>query len=479
MAAEKNNGGQTEKIAERAVWTAPDSSATVTYSLPLFHEIDFAVNEGYRKISHGGVEVGGLLFGALEENGPRIDAFRPIACDHASGPSFVLSDADLERLVVQLDAAASEPELSALKPVGWFLSRTRSPLQLGERELVLFDRFFPEPRMLTMLVKPERFQPTRFTFLVRDREGKIAPGAGPQPIILPLPGRPASSTDQPVPAIPAPVVNSPAAQPAAPPIPLESEAEPRVEAPPLPDFLLVPKPEASIGKAPEEIAETPPEIPAQKLWEKLDLGQVPLGFEANASAAASPAKPEEAPEPEPERLSQLAVAPSSAALVSAKKPSRREQQSSLRKSAPAPMPPPEVPDPYEQLNLPARKKPPSTGSRLFLVLPLAALLGCAVGYWGYLQLPSPIIPLKVRGLSRSVLVSWPPEDTRNAMYAAIRVNDATPVLLSTEEKTAGQVELSASPDIKVELIARNWMRDSRGIVRFVRAENAPKRSTIP
>jgi hypothetical protein len=140
---------------------------------------------------------------------------------------------------------------------------------------------------------------------------------------------------------------------------------------------------------------------------------------------------------------------------------------------------PELPDPYEQLDLVTKKKPPSTGLRLFLVLPLAALMGCAVGYWGYLQLPSPIIPLKARGLSRSVLVSWPPEDTRNAVYAAIRVNDATPLLLSPEEKAAGQVELGASPDIKVELIARNWMRDSRGIVRFVKAENVSGRSTIP
>jgi hypothetical protein len=474
MAAEKNSGGQTEKIADRAVWTAADSSAIVTYSLPLFHEIDFAVNEGYRKISHGGVEVGGLLFGALEENGPRIDAFQPIACDHASGPSFVLSDSDLERLVAQLDMAASEPELSALKPVGWFLSRTRSPLQLVERELVLFDRFFPEPRMLTMLVKPERFQPTRFTFLVRDREGKLASGAGPQPVILPLPGRPSSSTDQPVPAIPAPVVNSPAPQPTASSNSLESGSEARVEAPPLRDFVLAPKPETPIANAPEDVAETLPQTPPQRSpWEKLDLGQVPLAFDANAGASV--AKPED----EPERLSQLAVAPSSAALVPAKKPSRRDRQKSLRKSAPAPKPPPELPDTYEQSDLLTKPKPPSTGSRLFLVLPLAALLGCAVGYWGYLQLPSPIIPLKVRGLSHGVLVSWPPDNTRNAVYAAIRVNDATPVLLSAQQKTAGQVELSASPDIKVELIARNWMRDSRGIVRFVKAENVHQRSTIP
>ncbi|MGH9693858.1 MAG: hypothetical protein ACRD5Z_06945, partial [Bryobacteraceae bacterium] len=221
----------------------------------------------------------------------------------------------------------------------------------------------------------------------------------------------------------------------------------------------------------ETTAETPSEAAPR---DKPSLSQVPLVFDAEPAPPALKLEQE----PEPERLSQLEVAPWSAALVPNTTPARRDRPSSVGRGAPM-RPPPDLPDPYEQLDLLTKKKPASTGSRLFLVLPLAALLGCAAGYWGYLQLPSPIIPLRVRGLSHSVLVSWPPEDTRNAVYAAIRVNDATPVLLSPEERTAGQVELNASPDIKVELIARNWMRDSRGIVRFVRAENARERSTIP
>ena len=67
MADEKNNGGRPNESRSGPLWTAPGASTTVTYSLPLFHEIDFVVNEGYRKISHGGVEVGGLLFGAVEK----------------------------------------------------------------------------------------------------------------------------------------------------------------------------------------------------------------------------------------------------------------------------------------------------------------------------------------------------------------------------------------------------------------------------
>lgn|GEM_PF-1790255 len=428
MAAEKNNA-RAEKVAEQAVWTAPDSSATVTYSLPLFHEIDFVVNEGFRKISHGGVEVGGLLFGSLEESGPTIDAFRPIACDHASGPSFLLSDADIERLAAQVTSAASDSELAGLKPVGWFLSRTRSPLHLLERELALFDRFFPEPRMLTVLIKPERFQPTRFSFLLRGPNGLANDDAAQHAIILPLTGRPFPSAGTPMPAIPAP--DLPSRRPSK-----------RDEQPDLPDSAQIP----------------------------LNLGTAPPDLSAIVKETES-AKPEAAPESEPDRIEKEDV---SAALVPARKP-RRKAEPQVSLSLVPSRTRPDLPHPYEQLDRLTRKKPASTTARLFLVLPLAALLGCGLGYWGYLQLPSPIIPVKVRPLSRTILVSWPAEDTRNAVYAAIRVNDATPVLLSPEEKAAGQLELSASPDIKVELIARNWMRDSRGIVRFVRAENVPDR----
>jgi hypothetical protein len=118
-------------------------------------------------------------------------------------------------------------------------------------------------------------------------------------------------------------------------------------------------------------------------------------------------------------------------------------------------------------------------SRLILVLSLAALFGCIVGYLAYLRLPSAIIPLDVRGLSKTVLVSWPPAATRNAVYAALRVDDATPVLLSAEERSAGQIEVSASSDIKVELISRNWLRDSRGIVRYIRAANLAPVQSVP
>ncbi|HSU61362.1 MAG TPA: hypothetical protein VLI55_18785, partial [Bryobacteraceae bacterium] len=94
--------------ADYAFWTIPGTAFTVTYSLAAFHEIEFVVNEGYRRIPHGGVETGGLLFGRLDENGVRVESFRPIECEHASGPSFNLSEKDVTALQAQIASASSD-----------------------------------------------------------------------------------------------------------------------------------------------------------------------------------------------------------------------------------------------------------------------------------------------------------------------------------------------------------------------------------
>src|SRR5581483_3698416 len=223
----------TDSDVEYVVWTAPGTSFTVTYSLDLFHEIDFVVNEGYRRIPHGGVEIGGLLFGRSDENSARIEAFRTIECDHASGPSFVLSEQDLTNLAKQLAAAEVDPALRHLSAIGWFIAHTRRPLALDDRESTLFDELFPGPGKITLLIKPERFQATRFGFLVRRAGGEIERDASQHAIILPLSKRAGRAAETPLPSSPAPFPIS-APQP-------EPEPLPKPEAPPQPP---VSKPES-------------------------------------------------------------------------------------------------------------------------------------------------------------------------------------------------------------------------------------------
>ena len=478
MTSENKQESATEKRSEYAYWAIPGAAAAVTYSLPLFHEIDFAVNEGYRKIPHGGIEEGGLLFGKIDEKGTRVEAFRPIACEHASGPSFLLSDHDLDQLGHQMESAADDPELQGLDVVGWFLAHTRGPLTLTDREADLCDHYFAHPGMLTVLVKPERFQPTRFGFLVRAEDGSLPRDGTQNAIILPLPGRNARAASGPIASIPAPTVSAAAARRAAEAELTAAETAPAQEEQTSPSLADT---KAVSGKS--EVVAAPPPLPptnrSSRRQRRLNIEQVRPKEEAEelphvAADATENLKAADAGEPVDMPLPPLARrgresgpvrrGGASVGSVLSLQPARQEVEEIDA----------EV-DPYRQMELLNQKKPASTAARLVMVLPLAALLGCLVGYVAYLQVPSPIIPLSVKSRGENVVVTWPPEQTRGAVYAAVRVDDNTPVMLTPEEKTTGRVEVQARSDMKVELIARNWIHDSRGIVHYVKpvANTAP------
>ena len=74
----KPDGETLSSPTEYAFWLDSGGAARVQYSLPTFHEIDFQVNEGYRRIPHGGVEIGGILWGRKAADAVVIEAFRQI-----------------------------------------------------------------------------------------------------------------------------------------------------------------------------------------------------------------------------------------------------------------------------------------------------------------------------------------------------------------------------------------------------------------
>jgi hypothetical protein len=399
---------------------------TVEYSQPLFFELDYLVTEGYRRIPHGGIEIGGLLFGVIAENTIRVQEFRLIECEHASGPSFQLSEKDLTRLREQIAAVPNDPELANLQLVGWFVAHTRSELQLNDSEIALFNELFPGAGKFTLLVKPEKFKATRFVFLPRDKAGDFQRNGTEDAFVLPLPGRAASPESKPH-ASPPPSAPAPSHIEGLTSAPPEPPSSPRQHEIPLPQpesreivtRLPVADPVPSIQRsiAQQEVLETG----RTRTREQADVPREAPGFDTAYEARRR----------------------------------RRSRAVELRQQAP-----------------PLTEPTPTRGSRLqfMLVLLIAAALGCGVGYWAYLQLPPPVIPLAVRDQRSTIAVSWPPEQTREAVYAAIRVDDAQPVLLSTDDRSSGSTNLRIDGDaIKVELIVRHWLRDSRGIVHYLRA----------
>jgi proteasome lid subunit RPN8/RPN11 len=146
-----------------------------------------AVVEGFYKLARGGVEVGGVLFGRRTAHGVRIAAARPIACQHAQGPSFVLSDSDQAGLALLLDQSASDPALEGLVPVGWYHSHTRSGFDLSAQDLEICARYFPQVWQVALVLCPDRSKPTRGVFYVQGEDG--SPRAEPEFVLEPQAGQ--------------------------------------------------------------------------------------------------------------------------------------------------------------------------------------------------------------------------------------------------------------------------------------------------
>ena len=156
-----------------AAWAPPESPITIEYSLIVIEEIRHAVAEGFQRLSRGGIEVGGILYGTREDRTVRILAVRPIACEHARGPAFLLSDKDRKALNEQIAADAADPHLRGLISVGWFLSHTRSEVAMSESDLELYSIFFPLPWQVTLVVRPGRGGTMRAGFFVRQADGTV------------------------------------------------------------------------------------------------------------------------------------------------------------------------------------------------------------------------------------------------------------------------------------------------------------------
>src|SRR5882762_10164515 len=108
--------------AKFGLWSVAESPITIEYSLVVIEEIRHEDAEGFQKLSRGGIEVGGVLFRTREGRTVRVLAIRPIVCEHARGPGFLLSNRHASALAMQMEADKKDPHLDGFVFVGWFVS---------------------------------------------------------------------------------------------------------------------------------------------------------------------------------------------------------------------------------------------------------------------------------------------------------------------------------------------------------------------
>jgi proteasome lid subunit RPN8/RPN11 len=154
-------------------WAVAESPVVIEYSLVVIEEIRREVAEGFQKLSRGGIEVGGVLYGTREGRDVRLLSIRPVSCEHARGPSFQLSDNDRSALEQQIRQDQEDPHLEGLVCLGWFLSHTRTEISLSDSDLEIFSTYFPHPWQVTLVVRPGRGGNMRAGFFVREADGTV------------------------------------------------------------------------------------------------------------------------------------------------------------------------------------------------------------------------------------------------------------------------------------------------------------------
>lgn len=153
-------------------WSVAGNPQCVEFSAEFWAAIVNSVMADFLRLSYGGTDVGGVLFGAREADRVRIVAYRPLECEHAYGPSFQLTESDKAGLRRLLDEAHADPDLAGLQPVGWYHTKHRW-LLMTPQDTAVYDCYFPEPWQLTLVFLRVRSAPCMLGLFFRQENGWI------------------------------------------------------------------------------------------------------------------------------------------------------------------------------------------------------------------------------------------------------------------------------------------------------------------
>jgi proteasome lid subunit RPN8/RPN11 len=160
-------------LSQFASWCVPEFPGAIEYPLEVMDEIRAFACDELLQLSHGGREVGGVVFGTRREDLVRILTWRPIACEYTQGQSLLLSSNDRMNLAVQLELARQNSDLKDLRPLGWFVSHMQDSVSLSASDLEIYNGFFPAAWQVALVICPKGGGSAQAGFFVREADNKL------------------------------------------------------------------------------------------------------------------------------------------------------------------------------------------------------------------------------------------------------------------------------------------------------------------
>jgi hypothetical protein len=151
-------------------WEDPGCPIPVEYSREALEQIRSLAVDGLLALPRIGLGIGGLLLGTHEGGKTTILDSVTIPCNHAEGPSFLLTPEECKQALDLIRNAAP------LTVVGWYSTKTRGLVAMSERDLILFDILCPEPWQMTLLIRPSTVEASRAALCFRDAAGVVRRG---------------------------------------------------------------------------------------------------------------------------------------------------------------------------------------------------------------------------------------------------------------------------------------------------------------
>ena len=159
----------TNRSQSLGTWTTAQCPFAIEYIPQVLEDLRMAVGSAFYGLSHGGLEIGGILLGSYSSERVTITGSRPLQCEHAFGPTFRLTVSDHSHLSVAIE----EAQAAGQTVVGWYHSHTRSEIFLSKDDLELHYHHFKEPWQVALVLKPVALLPTSCGFFFREADGSI------------------------------------------------------------------------------------------------------------------------------------------------------------------------------------------------------------------------------------------------------------------------------------------------------------------